>query len=99
MRKLTYVLTQYLLKRIQRIEKKISKFLRDIDIYDKLLTTLKTTVNKLISWVSSVFKVNEDTLVDTLKKETKTYINLMEQLITEDKNLMEELKDEYRYIR
>lgn len=79
------------------MKKEISKFLRDIDIYDKLLTTLKTTVNKLISWVSSVFKVNEDTLVDTLKKETKTYINPMEQLITEDKNLMEELKDEYRY--
>lgn len=82
-------------KENRKLKKEISKFLRDIDIYDKLLTTLKTTVNKLISWVSSVFKVNEDTLVDTFEKETKTYINPMEQLLTEDNDIREKLEENY----
>ena len=56
----------------------------------------KNTVNKLISWVSSVFKITEDSIIDTFENETNTYINPMEQLLTEDESLMKDLEQEYQ---
>ena len=56
----------------------------------------KNTVNKLISWVSSAFKVTEESLINTFEDETHTFINPMEQLLVADKDLMEELEQEYQ---
>ena len=75
--------------------KENKRLLKDIDLFDKLLSTLQNTVNKLISWVSSVFRVTEESIIDTFENETNTYINPMEQLLTEDKNLMKDLEQEY----
>ena len=76
--------------------KENKRLLKDIDLFDKLLSTLQNTVNKLISWVSSVFRVTEESIIDTFENETNTYINPMEQLLTEDKNLMKDLEQEYQ---
>lgn len=69
--------------------------LKDIDLFDKLLSILQNTVNKLISWISSVFKVTEESLIDTFEAETNTCINPMEQLIKEDEHLIKDLENEY----
>ncbi len=76
-----------LIKENRKLIKENKRLLKDIDLFDKLLSTLQNTVNKLISWVSYVFKVTEDSLIDTFEKETNTSINPMEQLLTEDKYL------------
>lgn len=85
-----------LIKKNRKLTKENKRLLKDIDLFDKLLSTLQNTVNKLISWVSSVFKITEDSIIDTFEKETNTYINPMEQLLVEDKNLMEELEHDYQ---
>lgn len=82
-------------KKNRKLTKENKRLLQDIDLFDKLLSTLQNTVNKLISWVISVFKVTEESLIETFEKETNTFINPMEQLITEDENLIEELEHDY----
>ena len=82
-------------KENRKLKKEISKFLRDIDIYDKLLSTMKNTVKKLISWVSSVFKVPEDKLVIGFEDETDTHLDPFEQLLAEDEDIRKELDKEY----
>ena len=85
-----------LIKENRKLTKENKKLLKDIDLFDKLLSTLQNTVKKLISWVSSVFKITENSLISTFEDETHTFIDPMEQLLVEDKNLMEELEHEYK---
>lgn len=85
-----------LIKENRKLTKENKRLLKDIDLFDKLLSTLQSTVNKLISWVSSVFKVTEESLIDTFEEETNTFINPMEQLITEDESLIKNLAQEYQ---
>lgn len=85
-----------LIKENRKLTKENKKLLKDIDLFDKLLSTLQNTVNKLISWVCSVFKVSEESLINTFEDETHTFINPMEQLLTEDENLMLDLEKEYQ---
>lgn len=85
-----------LIKENRKLTKENKRLLKDIDLFDKLLSTLQNTVNKLISWVSSVFKVTEESLIDTFEDETNTFINPVEQLLTEDENLRKELEYEYQ---
>lgn len=85
-----------LIKENRKLTKENKRLLKDIDLFDKLLSTLQNTVNKLISWISSVIKVSEESLIDTFEKETNTYINPMEQLLTEDENLKKDLEEEYQ---
>lgn len=87
-----------LVKENRKLAKENKKLLKDIDLFDKLLSTLQNTVNKLISWVSSVFKVTEESLIDTFEKETITFLNPMEQLLSENNNLKEDLENEYNNI-
>ena len=47
---------------------------------------MKNTVNKLISCVSSVFRVPEDKLVIGFEVDINAHLNLVEQLLTEDEN-------------
>lgn len=82
-------------KENRKLKKEISKFLRDIDIYDKLLSTMKNTMKKLISWVSSIFKVPEETLAIDFQTETNTYLDPFEQLLAEDEDIRKELEEEY----
>ena len=82
-------------KENRKLKKEISKFLRDIDIYDKLLSTMKNTVKKFISCVSSVFKVPEDKLVMRFEDETDTHLDPFEQLFAEDEDIRKELDKEY----
>lgn len=84
-----------LIKGNRKLTKENKRLLKDIDLFDKLLSTLQNTVNKLISWVSSVFKVTEVSLINTFEDETNTCINPMEQLLVEDENLIEELEHDY----
>ena len=85
-----------LIKENRKLNKENKRLLKDIDLFDKLLSTLQNTVNKLISWVSSVFRVTEKSLINTFEDETNTCINPMEQLLTEDENLMKDLEQEYQ---
>ncbi len=85
-----------LIKENRKLTKENKRLLKDIDLFDRLLSTLQNTVNKFISWVSSVFKVSEESLINTFEDETNTFINPMEQLLTEDENLMLDLEKEYQ---
>lgn len=76
--------------------KENKKLLKDIDLFDRLLSTLQNTVKKLILWVSSVFKITEESLVATFEEETNTFIDPMEQLLREDENLVKKLEEEYQ---
>lgn len=87
-----------LIKENHKLTKENRRLLKDIDLFDKLLSTLQNTVNKLISWVTSVFYVTEESLIYTFEDETKTCINPMEQLITEDEDIKSELENEYQKI-
>ena len=87
-----------LIKENCKLTKENKKLLKDIDLFDRLLSTLQNTVNKLISWVSSVFKVTEESLIDTFENETNTFINPMEQLLVEDEKMKENLENEYNKI-
>jgi len=87
-----------LIKENRKLTKENKRLLKDIDLFDKLLSTLQNTVNKLISWVSSVFKVSEESLINTFEDENNTFINPMEQLLFEDNNLKEELENAYNDI-
>ena len=87
-----------LIKENRKLTKENKRLLKDIDLFDKLLSTLKSTVDKLISWVSSVFRVTEESLIDTFEDETNTFINPMEQLLFEDNKLKEELENAYNNI-
>lgn len=40
--------------------------------------------------------VTEESLIDTFEHETNTFINPIEQLITEDESLMKDLEKEYQ---
>ena len=82
-------------KENRKLKKEISKFLRDVDIYDKLLSIMKTTMKKLISWVSSIFKVPEETLAIDFQTETNTHLDPFEQLLAEDEDIRKELEEEY----
>lgn len=84
-----------LIKENRKLTKENKRLLKDIDLFDRLLSTLQNTVNKLISWVSSLFKITEESIIDTFENETNTYINPMEQLLTEDESLMKDLEQEY----
>ena len=84
------------IKENRKLKRENKKLLKDIDLYDRLLSTLKNTVNKFSSQVSSAFKITEKTIVDTFEKETNTFLNPMEQLITEDENLIKDLEREYQ---
>lgn len=85
-----------LIKENRKLTKENKRLLKDIDLFDKLLSTLQNTVNKLISWISSVFKITEESIIDTFEEETNTFINPMEQSLTEDKYLKSELENEYQ---
>lgn len=85
-----------LIQENRKLKRENKKLLKDIDLYDRLLTTLKNTLNKFISWVSSVFKITEESLINTFEKETNNFINPIEQLLTEDENLRKELECEYQ---
>ncbi len=76
--------------------KENKRLLKDIDLFDKLLSTLQNTINKLISWVSSAFKITEASIADTFENETNTFLNPMEQLLSEEENLMKDLEQEYQ---
>ena len=82
-------------KENRKLKKEISKFLRDVDIYDKLLSTMKNTMKKLISWVSSIFKVPEEILAIDFQTETNTHLDPFEQLLAEDEDIRKELEEEY----
>lgn len=84
-----------LIKENRKLIKENKRLLKDIDLFDKLLSTLQSTVDKLISWISSVFRVTEESLIDTFEDETNTCINPMEQLIKEDEHLIKDLENEY----
>lgn len=56
---------------------------------------MKNTVKKLISWVSSVFKVSEETLAIDFQAETNTHLDPFEQLLAEDNDIRKELEEEY----
>lgn len=84
-----------LIKENRKLTKENKRLLKDIDLFDKLLSTLQNTINKLISWVSSVFKVTEESLIDTFEGETNTFINPMEELIKEDEHFIKDLEKEY----
>lgn len=83
-----------LVKENRKLKRENKKLLKDIDLYDRLLTTLKNTVNKFVSWVSCAFKITEKSIIDTFKKETNTFLNPMEQLLAEDENLIKDLEYE-----
>ena len=84
-----------LIKENRKLIKENKRLLKDIDLFDKLLSTLQSTVDKLISCISSVFRVTEESLIDTFEDETNTCINPMEQLIKEDEHLIKDLENEY----
>lgn len=58
---------------------------------------LKKYWQSILSWVSSVFKIIEESIICTFKKETNTFINSMEKLLVEDENLIEELEHDYEW--
>lgn len=64
-------------------------------IYDKLLSTMKNTTKKLISWVSSVFKVSEETIAIEFQTETNTHLDPFGQLPAEDEDIRKELEEKY----
>ena len=85
-----------LIKENRKLTKENKGLLKNIDLFDRLLSTLQNTVNKLISWISSVFKVAEESFINAFEDETNTFINPMEQLLTEDENLKKDLEQEYQ---
>ena len=84
-----------LIKESRKLTKENKRLLKDIDLFDRLLSTLQNAVNKLISWVSSVFSVSEEKLVIGFEYETNTYLNPFEQLLAEDEDIKKELEKEY----
>lgn len=67
----------------------------DINLYNRLLTTLQNTIDKIISWVSSMLNVTGNKIAKKFEKDNNIFINPMQQLITEDEELRKELEERY----